>query len=68
MLTSLSHTAKLIVAHIDMQGYIQGVCIDMCSHENLMAHMEQSKALSSKAKPIAFLFKATKTSETTKEN
>jgi hypothetical protein len=37
-----------------------------CSHENLMAHMEQSKTLSRKAKPIAFLFKATKMSETTK--
>jgi hypothetical protein len=24
----------------DMQGYIQGVCIDMCSLENLMAHVE----------------------------
>jgi hypothetical protein len=31
-----------------------------------MACMKQSKALSHKAKPIAFLFKATKTSETTK--
>jgi hypothetical protein len=38
----------------------------ICSHENLMAHVEQSKALSRKAKPIAFLFKATKMSETTK--
>jgi hypothetical protein len=40
--------------------------IAYCSHENLMARMEQSKALSCKAKPIAFLFKATKTSKTTK--
>jgi hypothetical protein len=39
-----------------------------CSHENLMAHVEQSKALSHKAKLIAFLFKATKMSETTKLN
>jgi hypothetical protein len=31
-----------------------------------MVRMEQSKALSHKAKPIVFLFKATKTSETTK--
>jgi hypothetical protein len=31
-----------------------------------MAYVEQSKALSHKAKPIAFLFKATKTSEITK--
>jgi hypothetical protein len=31
-----------------------------------MAHMEQSKALSHKAKPIAFLPKATKMNETTK--
>jgi hypothetical protein len=38
----------------------------LCSYENLMAHVEQSKALSRKAKPIAFLFKATKMSETTK--
>jgi hypothetical protein len=37
-----------------------------CSHENLMAHVEQSKALSCKAKLIAFLFKPTKASETTK--
>jgi hypothetical protein len=37
-----------------------------CSHENLMAHVEQSKALYRKAKPIAFLFKPTKMSETTK--
>jgi hypothetical protein len=37
-----------------------------CSPENLMAHVEQSKALSCKAKPIAFLFKATKMSEITK--
>jgi hypothetical protein len=37
-----------------------------CSHKNLMAHVEQSKALSRKAKLIAFLFKATKVSETTK--
>jgi hypothetical protein len=32
----------------------------------LTARVEQSNALSCKAKPIAFLFKATKTSETTK--
>jgi hypothetical protein len=32
-----------------------------------MAHVEQSKALSRKAKPIAFLFKPTKTSKTTKK-
>jgi hypothetical protein len=38
----------------------------VCSHKNLIAHVEQSKALSRKAKPIAFLFKATKMSETTK--
>jgi hypothetical protein len=38
----------------------------ICSHKNLMAQVEQSKALSRKAKPSAFLFKATKTSETTK--
>jgi hypothetical protein len=31
-----------------------------------MAHVEQSKTLSRKAKSIIFLFKATKTSETTK--
>jgi hypothetical protein len=31
----------------------------------MMAHMDQSKTLSRKAKPIAFLFKATKASETT---
>jgi hypothetical protein len=31
-----------------------------------MAHVEQSKAFSHKANPIAFLFKATKMSETTK--
>jgi hypothetical protein len=37
-----------------------------CSHGNLMAHVEQSKTLSRKAKSIIFLFKATKTSETTK--
>jgi hypothetical protein len=37
-----------------------------CSHRNLMAHVEQRKALSRKAKPIAFLSKATKMSETTK--
>jgi hypothetical protein len=37
-----------------------------CAHENLMAHVEQSKALSHKAKPFAFLFKATKTSKTSK--
>jgi hypothetical protein len=30
--------------------------------------MEQSEALSRKAKPIAFLLKATKASETTKQN
>jgi hypothetical protein len=35
-------------------------------HENLMARVEQSKVLSDKGKPIAFLFKATKASETTK--
>jgi hypothetical protein len=39
-----------------------------CSLENLMARVEQSKALSHQAKPIAFLFKATKTSEATKSN
>jgi hypothetical protein len=38
-----------------------------CSHKNLMTHVEQSKALSQKAKRIAFLFKATKMSETTKK-
>jgi hypothetical protein len=38
---------------------------DCCSHENLMARVEQSEALSSKAKPIAFLFKVTKASKTT---
>jgi hypothetical protein len=32
-----------------------------------MAHVEQSKALSCEAKLIAFLFKATKKSETTKK-
>jgi hypothetical protein len=32
-----------------------------------MARVEQSKALARKAKPIAFLFKATKTRETTKK-
>jgi hypothetical protein len=37
-----------------------------CSHKNLIAHVDQSKALSRKARPIAFLFKATKMSETTK--
>jgi hypothetical protein len=37
-----------------------------CLHVNLMACVEQSKAMSHKAKPIAFLFKVTKTSETTK--
>jgi hypothetical protein len=37
-----------------------------CSNGNLMAHVEQSKALSRKAKLIVFLFKATETSETTK--
>jgi hypothetical protein len=31
-----------------------------------MAHVEQSEALSRKAKPIASLFKATKANETTK--
>jgi hypothetical protein len=30
-----------------------------------MAHVEQSEALSRKAKPIAFLFKETKAGETT---
>jgi hypothetical protein len=43
----------------------EGLESRLCSHKNLMAHMEQSKALSRKAKPIVFLFKATKTSETT---
>jgi hypothetical protein len=38
----------------------------ICSHENLMACVEQSEALSRKAKQIAFLFKATKAKETTK--
>jgi hypothetical protein len=38
----------------------------ICSHKNLMAYVEQSKALSRKAKPIAFLFNATKMSKTTK--
>jgi hypothetical protein len=38
----------------------------LCSHGNLIAHVEQSKALSHKAKPVAFLFKATKMSKTTK--
>jgi transcription elongation factor Elf1 len=42
------------------------VTCPVCSHENLMACVEQSKALSRKAKPIVFVFKATKTSETTK--
>jgi hypothetical protein len=37
-----------------------------CSQENLMARVEQNKALSHKAKPIAFLFKAEKMSEATK--
>jgi hypothetical protein len=37
-----------------------------CSHENSMAHVEQSEALSRKAKLIAFLFKATTASKTTK--
>jgi hypothetical protein len=32
-----------------------------------MARMEQSEALSHKAKPTTFLFKATKASETTKK-
>jgi hypothetical protein len=32
-----------------------------------MARVEQSEALSHKAKPIAFFFKATKVSETTKK-
>jgi hypothetical protein len=36
------------------------------SHKNLMPHVEPNKALSHKAKLIAFLFKATKVSETTK--
>jgi hypothetical protein len=35
--------------------------VALCLHENLMARMEQSKALSRKAKPIDFLFKVTKT-------
>jgi hypothetical protein len=39
-----------------------------CSLENLMARVEQSKALSHQAKLIAFLFKATETSEATKSN
>jgi hypothetical protein len=34
--------------------------------KNLMACLEQSEALSRKAKPIAFLFKATTASERTK--
>jgi hypothetical protein len=33
----------------------------------MMAHVEQSEAWSHKAKPIAFLSKATKMSETTKK-
>jgi hypothetical protein len=37
-----------------------------CSDENLMARVEQSKALSCKAKPIVFLFKTIKMRETTK--
>jgi hypothetical protein len=37
-----------------------------CLHENLMAHVEQSKALSHKVKLIDFLFKATKMRKTTK--
>jgi hypothetical protein len=37
-----------------------------CSHGNLMAHMEQSKPLSRKAKPIVFLSRATKMSQITK--
>jgi hypothetical protein len=37
-----------------------------CWHEHLMTRVEQNKALSRKAKPIAFLFKARKMSETTK--
>jgi hypothetical protein len=37
-----------------------------CLHETLMAHMEQSEALSHKGKPIAFLFKVTKASEITR--
>jgi hypothetical protein len=40
----------------------------ICSQENLMAQVEQSKAFSHMAKPIAFLFKATKVSEKTKQN
>jgi hypothetical protein len=35
----------------------------LCSHENLVACVEQNKALSHKSKWIAFLFKATKMSE-----
>jgi hypothetical protein len=45
----------------ELNGGMQG-----CSHGNLMAHLERSEALSCKAKLIAFLFKATKMSETTK--
>jgi hypothetical protein len=43
-----------------------GHCGRLCSHKNLMACVEQSKALSHKAKLVAFLFKATKIDETTK--
>jgi hypothetical protein len=40
--------------------------IAYCSHRNLVAHVEQSKTSSRKAKPIACLSKATKMRETTK--
>jgi hypothetical protein len=42
------------------------IYVPICSHGNLMAHVEQSKALSRKAKSIDFLFKAKKMSETNK--
>jgi hypothetical protein len=48
--------------------FVKEIMYQFCSHKNLMAHVEQSEALSRKAKLIAFLFKATKASKTTKSN
>jgi hypothetical protein len=54
--------------HLHMGDHYVVSTLYFCSLENLMARVEQSKALSHQAKPIAFLFKATKTSEATKSN
>jgi hypothetical protein len=65
---SLSGFARILASSISrhLQRTHKRMGKSSCSHENLMACVEQRKALSRKAKPIAFLFKATKTSKTIK--